>query len=200
MCIPANTIVINTNAIKKEYSDFKIYHECVHYYEHYLFFRLQEMHHNDILRMKTEEIEITEDEEKVNNPVYWMEKQANRCAYGLMLPATFMREIMAEKCSTLKSYAHEGEKYEQIGLAIADELHISHFRLRARMIQLGHIYAKGALNYVDKTRIQPYSFDSDSLRQSEHTFNIDRGTAGSLYEKDPDFRKLLDSGKFIYRT
>lgn len=52
--------------------------------------------------------------------------------------------------------------------------------------------------YVDKTRIQPYSFDSDSLRQSEHTFNIDRGTAGSLYEKDPDFRKLLDSGKFIY--
>ena len=198
VCIPANTIVINTNAIKKEYSDFKIYHECVHYYEHYLFFRLQEMHHNDILRMKTEEIEITEDEEKVNNPVYWMEKQANRCAYGLMLPATFMREIMAEKCSTLKSYAHEGEKYEQIGLAIADELHIPHFRLRARMIQLGHIYAKGALNYVDKTRIQPYSFDSDSLRQSEHTFNIDRGTAGSLYEKDPDFRKLLDSGKFIY--
>ena len=53
---------------------------------------------------------------------------------------------------------------------------------------------------VDKTRIQPYSFDSDSLRQSEHTFNMDRGTAGSLYEKDPDFIKLLDSGKFIYRT
>ena len=196
--IPANTIVINTNGIKKEYSDFNIYHECVHYYEHYLFFRLQEMHHNDILRMKTEEIEISEDEEKVNNPVYWMEKQANRCAYGLMMPATFMREIMAEKCAALKGYAHEGEKYEQIGLAIADELHIPHFRLRARMIQLGHIYAKGALNYVDKTRIQPYSFDSGSLRQSEHTFNIDRGTAGSLYEKDPDFRKLLDSGKFIY--
>ena len=33
--IPANTIVINTNAIKREYSDFNIYHECVHYYEHY---------------------------------------------------------------------------------------------------------------------------------------------------------------------
>ena len=67
-----------------------------------------------------------------------------------MLPATFMRGIMAEKCGTLNSYAHEGEKYEQIGLAIADEYHIPHFRLRARMIQLGHIYAKGALNYVDR--------------------------------------------------
>ena len=196
--IPANTIVINTNAIKKEYSDFKIYHECVHYYEHCLFFRLQEMHHNDLLRMKTEEIEITEDEEKVNNPVYWMEKQANRCAYGLMLPANFMRRIMAEKRGTLNTYAHEGEKYEQIGLAIAEEYHIPHFRLRARMIQLGHIHAKGALNYVDRVRIQPYSFDEESLRRSEHTFNIDRVTAGCLYEKNLDFRKLLDSGKFIY--
>ncbi len=192
--VTANTIVINTNGIKIGHSEFNIYHECVHYYEHYLFFRLQEMHHNDLLRMKTEEIEISDDEETVNNPVYWMEKQANRCAYGLMMPATYMRELMVEKSAALKGYAHEGEKYEQIGLAFADELHIPHFRLRARMIQLGHIYAKGALNYVDKTRIQPYSFDSDSLRQSEHTFNIDSGTAGCLYEKNPDFRKLMNSG------
>ena len=127
-----------------------------------------------------------------------MEKQANRCAYGLMLPANFMRRIMAEKRGTLNTYAHEGEKYEQIGLAIAEEHHIPHFRLRARMIQLGHIHAKGALNYVDRVRIQPYSFDEESLRRSEHTFNIDRVTAGCLYEKNPDFRKLLDSGKFIY--
>ena len=196
--IPANTIVINTNAIKKEYSDFNIYHECVHYYEHYLFFCLQEMRHNDLLRMETEEIEITEDEEKVNNPVYWMEKQANRCAYGLMMPMRFMRGLMAEKSQSLKRYAHEGEKYEQIGLAIADELRIPHFRVRARMIQLGHIHAKGALNYVDRYKIQPYSFDEESLRQSEHTFNIDRLTAGDLYEKNAGFREVLDSGKFIY--
>ena len=51
---------------------------------------------------------------------------------------------------------------------------------------------------MDRVRIQPYSFDEESLRQSEHTFNIDRVTAGCLYEKNPDFRKLLDSGKFIY--
>lgn len=50
--IPANTIAINTNSIQKEYSDFNILHECIHYYEHYLFFRLQEMHHNDVLRMR----------------------------------------------------------------------------------------------------------------------------------------------------
>ena len=98
----------------------------------------------------------------------------------------------------LRRYAHEGEKYEQIGLAIAEELGLPYFRVRARMIQLGHIHAKGALNYVDRYRIQPYSFDEESLRQSEHTFNIDRLTAGDLYEKNAGFREVLDSGKFIY--
>ena len=108
-----------------------------------------------------------------------MEKQANRGAYGLMMPMRFMRGLMAEKSAERSvRYAHEGEKYEQIGLAIAEELGLPHFRVRARMIQLGHIHAKGALNYVDRYRIQPYSFDEESLRQSEHTFNIDRLTAG----------------------
>ena len=195
--IPTDTIVINTSNIKREYSDFNVLHECLHYHEHYLFFRLQEMHHNDALRMKTQEIEASE-AENFSNPVYWMEKQANRGAYGLMMPVGFMRSLMSEKCRTLKPYAHEGEKYEQIGLAIAEELCLPHFRVRARMIQLGHIHAKGALNYVDRNRIQPYSFDAEALRQEEHTFNIDRLTAGALYERNADFRKLMDSGKFIH--
>ena len=197
MDIPADTIVINTSNIKREYSDFNVLHECHHYHEHYLFFRLQEMHHNDALRMKTQEIEASE-AENFSNPVYWMEKQANRGAYGLMMPVGFMRRLMSEKCRALKPYAHEGEKYEQIGLAIAEELCLPHFRVRARMIQLGHIHAKGALNYVDRNRIQPYSFDAEALRQEEHTFNIDRLTAGALYERNADFRKLMDSGKFIH--
>ena len=196
--IPANTIVINTSNIKKEYSDFNILHECIHYYEHYLFFRLQEMHHNDIWRMETQEIEHPENGEKTSNPVYWMEKQADRGAYGLLMPLTFMRGLLAEKCRMLNPYAHEGEKYEQIGLAIAEELSLPHFRVRARMIQMGHVHAKGALNYVDRHRIRPYSFDETSLRKDEHTFNISRITAGGLYEKNADFRELLDSGKYVY--
>lgn len=196
--IPANTMVINTNVIKKEYSDFNIFHECIHYYEHYLFFRLQEMHHNDILRIETQEIDVPEDGEKISNPIYWMEKQANRGAYGLMMPIGFMRSLMAERFRMTKPYAHEGEKYEQIGLSIADELSLPHFRVKARMVQMGHIHAKGCLNYVDRNRIQPYSFDEEALSRDEYTFNIDRLTAGWLYEKNLDFRKVLDSGKFIY--
>lgn len=39
--IPANAIVINTNAMQERYAGFHIYHECVHYEEHYLFYWLQ---------------------------------------------------------------------------------------------------------------------------------------------------------------
>ena len=66
------------------------------------------------------------------------------------------------------------------------------------MIQLGHLHAKGALNYVDRHRIQPYSFEEESLREEEYTFDISSITAGCLYEKNADFRKPMDSGKFIY--
>lgn len=197
--IPARTIVINTNVVKREYSDYNVYHECVHFHEHYLFFCLQQLHHNDALRMKSEVIEVTEEEaEKITNPIYWMEKQANRGAYGLMMPRAFMQEKIAEKSREIMNIRHAGDRYEKIGLAISDELHLPHFRLRARMIQLGHVFAKGALNYVDRSRIQPFCFEEESLRAEEHTFVIDRLTAGSLYEKNPDFKKLLDSGHYIY--
>ena len=66
------------------------------------------------------------------------------------------------------------------------------------MIQLGHLHAKGALNYVDRRRIQPYSFEDESLCEEKYTFDISHITAGHLYEKNADFRKLMDSGKFIY--
>lgn len=45
--IPAGTIVINTNKINRDYSEFHIYHECIHNEFHYLFFRLQQMGSND---------------------------------------------------------------------------------------------------------------------------------------------------------
>ena len=54
------------------------------------------------------------------------------------------------------------------------------------------------MNYADRERMQPYSFEEESLADDRHTFDIDKLTAGHLYERNADFRKLLDSGKFIY--
>ena len=200
--IPANTIVINSNIIKTDYSAFNIYHECFHNEYHYLFFRLQNaanhgLMNNDIKNIRTKEVVVAKDE-RVNNPIYWMEKQANRGAYGLMMPAKDMQERIAAKADQYGSCRHPGDRYQRIGKAIASDLHLPHFRIRARMIQLGHIHAKGALNYADQRMIEAFAFDLDAWKEERHTFIINESSVYRLREADPAFRKLLDSGRFIY--
>lgn len=196
--IPANTIVVNTNKILKEYAAFSIFHECIHYEFHYLFFRLQEMFNNDIRGIKTKEITVTPGK-KITDPLYWMEKQANRGAYGLMLPASWMRERIAAEAKTVQSYRHAGDLYDFIGRKICARYEIANFRMRARMIQLGFIEAKGALNWLPGgIRVDPFAFDAEQCRKVEETFIIGKDAAGRLYEENEDFRKVYDTGKFVY--
>ncbi|MEG1195163.1 MAG: hypothetical protein RSE58_06245 [Clostridia bacterium] len=195
--IPADTIVINTNLLHRDYSAFDIFHECVHYEEHYMTFRLQELASNDPRKTAMKEIDVTNMQE-VTDPIYFMEKQANRGAYGLLMPVTYMRELIAEECREVEKYRHAGEKYEIAGKQIAAKLRLPHFRIRARMIQLGNIEAKGALNYVQRKLIQPFAFDLDAWREEQYTFVIDYATAKQLYHENDDFRVVMDSGRYIY--
>ena len=53
------------------------------------------------------------------------------------------------------------EKMEIVGKALSRELGYPHFRIKPRMIQLGYIEARGALNYDDNHKlIQPFAFNS----------------------------------------
>lgn len=195
--IPANTIVVNTNRIKRDYSAFNIYHECIHYEEHYMFFRLQAMNTNDVRKVKMVEVEI-DPKKELNDPIYFMEKQANRGAYGLMMPATYTSRQIAEEAKKVKEYRHYGEQLEIVGKALSTKLGLPHFRVRARMIQLGNVHAKGSLNYVERKLIQPFAFDIDAWREDQHTFVVDRGTVNLLYRTNDDFRAIMDTGHYVY--
>lgn len=193
----ANTIVVNTKAVRSEYSGFNIYHECFHYEYHYLFYRLQDMYNTDIQKIKTVEI-VMPQAARLSDPVYFMEKQADRGAFGLALPATATREAIVEACNRVTHCRHAGEKYQIVGKALARKFDIPHFRIRARMIQLGHIEAKGALNYAEKKLIQPFAFDTDAWREEQHTFVVDRDTVSALMLQNDDFRAVMQSGSHIY--
>ncbi len=195
--IEANTIVINTNCVRCDYSAFNVFHECFHYEYHYLFYRLQDMYNTDLRKIKTVEVEI-EPGKELSDPVYFMEKQANRGAYGLLLPASSTQELIASACERAARYRHAGEKYEIAGKLIAKDLSLPHFRVRARMVQLGHIEAKGSLNYVEKKLIQPFAFDIEAWREEQHTFVIDRDTVTALMRENEDFRAVMQSGSYTY--
>ena len=195
--IPANTIIINTNTIRSEYSSFDVFHECFHYEFHYLFYRLQDIYNTDLRKIKSVEVKVDQDTDFAN-PVYFMEKQANRGAYGLLMPASSTEKMINHEVDKVIRFRHVGDKYELAGKAIAKELSLPHFRVRARMIQLGHIQAKGALNYADKKLIQPFAFDSDSLCEEQHTYVIDQETVASLCRESDFFCAIMQSGKYIY--
>ena len=197
--IPANTIVINTNRILKCHSAFKIYHECYHFEEHYLFYRLQELANNDIRKVETKEV-IVGEEEEVKDPIYFMEVQANRGAYAFLMPTEHTRRLIEEECGKIGDYRHPGELLEKAGMSMGKILGLPHFQIRARMIQLGRIRAKGALNYVNrgKEKIEPFAFDPDAWREDEHTFVISENTVRGLMERNADLRELISTGKYVY--
>lgn len=195
--IPANTIVINSNRIRREHSSFNILHECYHFREHFLFYSLQELASDDFRQVPTKEVIVDKDEE-VKDSIYFMEKQADRGSLGLMMPATHTRWMILDECGRVDEYNHVGDLYDTAGMEMRKKLFLPYFRIRMRMIQLGHIDAKGALNYIGKDKIEPFAFDHDAWRDSDHTFIIDGALVASLEKKNEEFRTLMDSGKYVY--
>ena len=252
--IPANTIVINTIAIRQEYSSFDIFHECIHYEEHYLFYCLQKLNSNDVTKVPSIEIDPeegsarkpagpddagirehsgtavdktvspggkntdssaegnqkkdkSEQKKTWKDPIYFMEKQANRGASALMMPASDTRSrILDESIKAQETIRktmgrpsrHLGELYEEVGKQLSKKLGVPHFRIRARFIQLGYVEAKGSLNYVEKKLIQPFAFEPDSWQEPTHTFNIDRRTLQNLMIANEDLRKVMESKRYVY--
>lgn len=146
--IPPNTILINTHAVHKDHCQLEVYHECIHYDWHFMFYRLQDMHNNDVNALKTKRVVVT-DTKKNNNPLTWMEWQANRGSFALMMPLTMMRPLVRRYWDASCSSLHLGKRYDYVARKIASDYDLPKFRVRARLIQMGRIPAKGALNYVD---------------------------------------------------
>ena len=195
--IPANTIVVNSNRIAEEYEDFPIFHECYHYEKHYLAFRLQKLTCSDNRKIKKKKIVVQQGVTQ-KDYLFFMENHADRAAHGLMMPATDTRNRIQALLSQVKNYRHDGELFEFVGMTVSTQLDMPHFRMRARMIQLGYPQAKGILHYVEQRRIRPFAFDLDSLYAEELTFVITPAKIKKLCDESDAFRKVVHSRRFVY--
>lgn len=195
--IPANTIVINSNRIDEEYENFPIFHECYHYEKHYLAFRLQKLTCSDSRKIKKQKITI-EKNTKYKDHLFLMENQADRGAYALWMPAKDTDDRIRIQLGKVTVYHHKGELFESAGKAVASQLNIPHFRMRARMIQLGYIEAKGILHYVERKKIRPFAFDPDSMKVEDITFFITPAKCDGLGKESEEFKRLVDSKRYVY--
>ena len=202
--VPANTIVLNTNNGFGLKFELDIYHECIHYEWHYLFYRLQNMQNSN-----TDEIPIVRrsslKRKDVSDPVEFMEVHARKGSYALMMPKTFMLKtidgLYKEACEAKRNdgyYDHEGRRLEYIGRKIANEYHLSKSHVRTRMIQLDFAAAIGALNYVDDKYIAPFAFFDSESCSGNQTYVIDHKHVLHLYENDKRFQQIMQTGDFAY--
>ena len=202
--VPAKSIILNNRADSGYDFDLDIYHECIHYDWHYLFYRLQNMHNNDINQLPMVKKTVSKSQD-VSNPVEFMEFQARYGSYGLMMPITFMRETISTMYKDAFSnkrrngnFDHDGRRYEVIARNISSEYTLSKARIRARMIQLGYSAARGSLNFVDGRYITPFAFSELENTSGDETYVIDRKTVAKLYNTDKTFQQIMQSGHFAY--
>ena len=202
--IPARTVVLNTGWSSYDGRLLDQYHECYHYENHSIFFRIQKMIQTDISKVKY--VEVTASKNRVPADVLKiMEYQANRGAYALMLPRSVVRAEVTKKVQeiysqsqTTKEYINAGIVFESIIGYLSAKYFIPEWRVKTRLIQLGYIAAKGAHNYVDGYFIEPFAFSDSKSSDINDTYVIDSASLAKLYFNDKRLYKLMHSGDYVF--
>ena len=201
--IPAGTILINENAVHKDMARLSVYHECFHDEYHWLFYRLQEMHNNDLRKIKKTRKPKNQGREP-KNPLTILEWEAKQGSRALMMPECIIRPMIEEfEKEEWKIHKHAGLVFQGVGYSIYDKMGVPKYLVRGRMIQLGYWQAQGSLNYIqtnetDGRYISPFVFSREGCPNTAHTFVISPGDAFKLYEQNEEYRARIDTGIYVY--
>lgn len=200
--IEAGTIVINDDGEDINKSRLAVYHECFHDEFHWLFFRLQEMHNDDLKTIQRVKKARNQGKEP-RNPLKILEWEAREGARMLMLPTEIIQPLILSRRQELKWTKHMGELYQGIIFGVAEDLNAARYQVRQRLLQLGYWQARGALNYIphrDGTGryIRPFMFNRESCPTSAYTFVVTPAESFILYRDNEEYRKRIDSGRYVY--
>lgn len=195
--VPANTIVINTLRQGMDDGELSVFHECIHWYWHYLFYRLQALGSSDISDLQKKQ-EQQPDQDGAKRSLSCMEYQANRGKYALKMPMPVMRPLVDRLAKEyLPGSQHEGYMLEKVARRIIEDRGIRPYLIRARLIQMGRIGAKGILNFEDGRYITPFAFDHQN-GAGDRVFFIRRKEALEEFKTNSEFRKRLQEGNYVY--
>lgn len=165
--VPADTIVTNENLIPMDRRDLHIFHECFHAEYHWLFYRLQDMHNNDLRTIKKKR-KVKNQGREPKNPLPILEWEARQGSHALQMPKRLVlpqfRNYAKEEQQRLR---HTGWALENVGRRVSEEWGLPKYLVRARLLHLGFWQAQGSLNYVKRSKeqggyIEPFMFSRES--------------------------------------
>lgn len=175
-------------------------HECFHWYRHQPYHVLMKMiGANDNLgrAIQCQIAANTTDSDKWK-AVDWMEWQAKGVAPRILMPAKTTR-LKVEQLLAAYGGADDASiaAYENVIDELAELFDVSRQAAKVRLMDLGYSKAEGAYPFVDGQYVRRYSFEAGALDKNQ-TFTIPYADLFKAYCFDREFKKLIDSGQFIY--
>lgn len=176
-----------------------IAHEIIHWYLHQKYFKLLALldDQSDMMSCEVEPSRYEEGMTMAQKAHWYAEWQANALALRIAMPQNLMVQAMTEVDAAVTPKHFRGEMAEDIIRRIAELFDVPIFAAKQRVRQLDYEAADGAFVYVDGKWHEPFVFEWGHLDYHQ-TYVIDKAGYETLYQKNPEFTQLIDSGKFIY--
>lgn len=181
--------------------NFTIAHECFHWYRHQPYHALMKMLGANDESGKIIQCSIgsnAKDSEKWK-AVDWMEWQANGVAPHILMPTNIAKIKISELIE--KYHIHfdgtDGYLIEEMISELADFYGLSKQAVKMRIKEMGYAKIDGAFTYVNGQYVTPFSFDASALSDNQ-SFTISSADLFKAYCLNKDFRKAIDTGRFVY--
>ena len=181
--------------------NFTVAHECFHWYRHQPYHALMKMLGANDKLGKIIQCSIgsnAKDSEKWK-AMDWMEWQANGVAPHILMPTNTAKIKISELVE--KYHIHfdgtDGYQIEEMISELADFYGLSKQAVKMRIREMGYAKIDGAFTYVNGQYVTPFSFDASALSDNQ-SFTISSADLFKVYCLNKDFRKAIDTGRFVY--
>jgi len=192
--INPGTIVLNKE-VAGDAIQFKstLFHELMHHYLGGLFFLLQKMHGHEYSSYLCRRFDKQQEQHDKWTPVDIMEMHANKMPGYLMIQDKPGRSYASELMDNL------GRNRDIAGIRrvvdqMAEYFETSKTVAKTRLIDFGYNEVRGLMQSANGSLVPSYI---SALRDNE-TYTIDEADGIREYLRNPEFRKVIDSGSYLY--
>ena len=91
----------------------------------------------------------------------------------------------------------DGYRIEEMISELADFYGLSKQAVKMRIREMGYSKVDGAFSYVNGQYVTPFTFDASALSDNQ-SFTIAATDLFKAYCLNKEFRKVIDTGKFVY--
>lgn len=176
-----------------------IIHECVHWFFHRRFFKLQRLLDSSVSSITCTQVESeTHYESKYSEDLRWMEWQANQLAPRILMPekTTRMKYDELYKWYQLDCLNNQPLIYVKVLNAISDFFGVSKQLAKIRLIQLGYSQFIGINEYLDDDR---YSYVVKKVKMNPgDTYRVPYIDFLFATYVNVNLRKAVEEQKILY--